>query len=233
MLKRLFTLGVVAIAVCLAGSAHAQYPFGKNKVIYQGRDWRVLETEHVDIYHYAPDSTLILYLAPLVEETFLEYSKTFRVEFRRRLPFVFYATHYDFQQTNILPVLISEYTGGFTDLMKGRIAVPANGSYSNLRHVVRHEMVHAFMLEKLQVDMHDEGKYTYSQPPLWFVEGMAEYFADSPQNAQGEMFVRDALLERPPLQPGRDLAHRGFVHDVQARRGGDQLSSPPTSGATR
>jgi hypothetical protein len=194
MRKRLCTLAVTAIAVCLAASAQAQYPFGKNKVIYQGKDWRVLETPHVDIYHYAPDSTLILYLAPLVEETFLEFSETFRLEFRRRLPFVFYATHYDFQQTNILPVLISEYTGGFTDLMKGRIAVPFNGSYANLRHVVRHEMVHAFMLEKLQVHMHEMGKYTFSHPPLWFVEGMAEFFANAPQNAQGEMFVRDALL---------------------------------------
>jgi Tol biopolymer transport system component len=194
MWKRSCTLGLVSVAVFFASSAHAQYPFGKNKVIYQGKDWRVLETPHVDIYHYAPDSTLILYLAPLVEETFLEYTKTFRVEFRRRLPFVFYATHYDFQQTNILPVLISEYTGGFTDLMKGRIAVPFNGSYANLRHVVRHEMVHAFMLEKLQDTMHAHGKYTYSQPPLWFVEGMAEFFANAPANSQGDMFVRDALL---------------------------------------
>ncbi len=194
MSRRWCTLGVAAVAVCLAANAHAQYPFGKNKVIYQGKEWRVLETPHVDIYHYAPDSTLILYLAPLVEETFLEFSETFRVDFRRRLPFVFYATHYDFQQTNILPSLISEYTGGFTDLMKGRIAVPFNGSYANLRHVVRHEMVHAFMLEKLQVDMHNMGKYTFSHPPLWFVEGMAEYFATAPQNSQGEMFVRDALL---------------------------------------
>ncbi len=194
MRKRLCTSGVVVIAVCLAATAHAQYPFGKNKVTYQGKEWRVLETPHVDIYHYAPDSTLILYLAPLIEETFLEFTETFRVEFRRQLPFVFYATHYDFQQTNILPVLISEYTGGFTDLMKGRIAVPFNGSYAALRHVVRHEMVHAFMLEKLQTHMQTMGKYTYSQPPLWFVEGMAEYFANSPQNAQGEMFVRDALL---------------------------------------
>ncbi len=194
MLKRWCTLGVATIAVFVAATAHAQYPFGRNKVIYEGKDWRVLETPHVDIYHYAPDSTLILYLAPLVEETFLEFSETFRVDFRRRLPFVFYATHYDFQQTNILPVLISEYTGGFTDLMKGRIAVPFNGSYAALRHVVRHEMVHAFMLEKLQVHMHAMGKYTFAHPPLWFVEGMAEYFADAPQNSQGEMFVRDALL---------------------------------------
>lgn len=186
----------ILLAMVLGGAtvAHAQYPFGKNKVIYQGRDWRVLKTEHVDIYHYAPDSTLILYLAPLVEATFEEYTKTFRLEFSHRLPFVFYATHYDFQQTNILPSLISEYTGGFTDLMKGRIAVPANGSYANLRHVARHEMVHAFMLEKIHRVMDDRGKYTYGQPPLWFTEGMAEYIADSPQTPQGEMFVRDALL---------------------------------------
>jgi hypothetical protein len=194
MPKCALTVSLITVLCLAAGAARAQYPFGKNKVIYQGRDWRVLQTEHVDIYHYAPDSTLILYLAPLVEETFHEFSQTFRVEFSRRLPLVFYATHYDFQQTNILPMLISEYTGGFTDLIKGRIAVPANGSYANLRHVVRHEMVHAFMLEKLQRTMHDMGKYTYSHPPLWLVEGMAEYYADAPQNAQGEMFVRDALL---------------------------------------
>ncbi|HEX6789812.1 MAG TPA: BamA/TamA family outer membrane protein [Candidatus Krumholzibacteria bacterium] len=186
---------ILAAVACLAGSAaHAQYPFGKNKVIYQGRDWRVLQTEHVDVYHYAADSTLILYVAPLVESTFQEFNEVFRLEFSHRLPFVLYATHYDFQQTNILPSLISEYTGGFTDLMKGRIAVPANGSYSSLRHVVRHEMVHAFMLEKLKQVMDERGKYTYNHPPLWFTEGMAEYIADSPQTPQGEMFVRDALL---------------------------------------
>jgi len=183
---------MLTLAVC--GTAHAQYPFGKNKVIYQGKNWRVLQTEHVDLYHYAPDSTLILYLAPLVEETYLEFSKTFNVEFGHRLPFVFYATHYDFQQTNILPTLISEYTGGFTDLMKGRIAVPANGSYANLRHVARHEMVHAFMLQKIQQVMQKQGKYSYAQPPLWFIEGMAEYYANAPQNSEGEMFIRDALL---------------------------------------
>ncbi len=194
MSRRIVTLALLSAALFCAGEVHAQYPFGKNKVIYHGRNWRVLQTEHVDIYHYAPDSTLILYLAPLVEQTFDEYSRTFDVEFDHRLPFVFYATHYDFQQTNILPTLISEYTGGFTDLMKGRIAVPFNGSYANLRHVVRHEMVHAFMLRKLQVSMHDRGKYTYQQPPLWFTEGMAEFFADSPQNSEGNMFVRDALL---------------------------------------
>ncbi|MDH4037327.1 MAG: hypothetical protein OEX18_07710 [Candidatus Krumholzibacteria bacterium] len=192
--KRLVTFLLAAAVLGCAAAARAQYPFGKNKVIYHGRDWRVLETTHVDIYHYAPDSTLILYLTPLVEQTYREFSETFQVDFDHRLPFVFYATHYDFQETNILPSLISEYTGGFTDLMKGRVAVPFNGSYAALRHVVRHEMVHAFMLEKLKQSMHDRGKYTYGAPPLWLVEGMAEHYANKPQNTQGNMFVRDALL---------------------------------------
>lgn len=191
--KRILPLLIGALLLVPAG-AHAQYPFGKNKVIYNSKDWKVLKTEHVDIYHYPTESHLILHVAPLVEETFLEFSELFDVEFRRRLPFVFYASHYDFQQTNILPYLISEYTGGFTDLMKGRVAVPYTGSYANFRHVVRHELVHAFMLEKVNQVMHEHGKFTYAHPPLWFVEGMAEYFAHSPQNRQGNMFVRDALV---------------------------------------
>lgn len=174
--------------------AFAQYPFGKNKVIYNSREWKVLKTEHVDIYHYPSESGLILHVAPLVEDTYQEYSRIFDVEFNHRLPFVFYASHYDFQETNILPSLISEYTGGFTDLMKGRVAVPFMGSYANFRHVVRHELVHAFMLEKINTVMHEHNRFTYGAPPLWFVEGMAEYFAGSPQGTEGNMFVRDALV---------------------------------------
>lgn len=181
-------------ALLVPAAAGAQYPFGKNKVIYSNKDWKVLQTEHVDIYHYPNEANLIKYVAPLVEETFLEYSALFKIEFSRRLPFVFYSSHYDFQQTNILPYLISEYTGGFTDLIKGRIAVPFTGSYGIFRHVVRHEMVHAFMLEKINQVMSNHGKFTYAHPPLWFVEGLAEYLATSPQDTQSHMFIRDALV---------------------------------------
>ena len=175
-------------------SARAQYLYGKNKVTYNHRDWKVLKTEHVDIYHYPDEENLVRYVAPLVEATFLEFEERFDLEFEKRLPFVFYKTHYAFQETNILPQLISEYTGGFTDLMKGRIAVPFTGSYGDFRHVARHEMVHAFMLEKIRVVMKEAGKYTYPPPPLWFIEGIAEYFANAPQNARSHMFVRDALV---------------------------------------
>jgi hypothetical protein len=185
---------VVALLAITPAEPSAQYLYGKNKVTYDKRDWKVLKTEHVDIYHYPSDANLVRYIAPLVESTFLEFEERFALDFQKRLPFVFYNTHYAFQETNILPQMISEYTGGFTDLMKGRIAVPFTGSYGNFRHVARHEMVHAFMLEKIRVVMKEAGKFTYPQPPLWFIEGMAEYFANSPQDVKSHMFVRDALV---------------------------------------
>ncbi len=195
-IRAAFRVGVLvsAIVAILPSTLHAQYLYGKNKVTYDKRDWKVLKTEHVDIYHYPDEENLVRYIAPLIEKTFLEFEDRFDLDFEKRLPFVFYKTHYAFQETNILPQIISEYTGGFTDLMKGRIAVPFTGSYGNFRHVARHEMVHAFMLEKLRIVMKAAGKFSYAPPPLWFIEGMAEYFANSPQNTKSHMFVRDALV---------------------------------------
>ncbi len=172
----------------------SQYPFGKNKVHYTKKDWKVLETEHVDVYHYPSEKDLIVLMAPMIEETYLEYSRLFNIQFRGRMPLIFYSSHYDFQQTNIIPSLISDFTAGFTDLIKGRIAIPFSGSIGSLRHVVKHEMVHAFMIEKLHQVMNKRGKFTYAQPPLWLIEGMAEYIADPNSDSKSSMFVRDALL---------------------------------------
>ncbi len=174
--------------------ALAQYPFGKNKVIYSKKDWKVLQTEHVDIYHYPSERNLVSIIAPIVEDTYDEYCKLFKFDFEERLPLVFYSSHYDFQQTNIIPYLISEYTGGFTDLIKGRIAIPFTGSYADLLHVVRHEMVHAFMLEKIAKVMSDHKRFTLYHPPLWFTEGLAEYIASPEADSKSHMFVRDALF---------------------------------------
>jgi hypothetical protein len=194
MTKRSAIFVSFVLIAAFSSKIHAQYPFGKNKVIYTSRDWKILETEHVDIYHYPSERNLVLSIAPVVEETFAEYEALFNLEFKKRLPLVIYSSHYDFQQTNIIPWLIPEYTAGFTDLVKGRVAIPFTGSMGDLRHVIRHEMVHAFMLEKLRQVMNSRRKFSYASPPLWFVEGLAEYVASPDANSESRMFVRDALL---------------------------------------
>jgi hypothetical protein len=42
--------------------------------------------------------------------------------------------------------------------------------------------------------MHNAKRFTYDHPPLWFVEGMAEYVANPEGDNRGHMFVRDALV---------------------------------------
>jgi hypothetical protein len=190
---RSLLLSFLAILLIPAGVL-AQYPFGKNKVVYSKKDWKVLQTPHVDIYHYPSERNLVVSIAPAAEETYEEYCELFNMQFESPVPVVLFSSHYDFQQTNIIPYLISEGTGGFTDLMKGRIAIPFTGSYSDLLHVLRHEMVHAFMLEKIRQIMSAHGRFTYHYPPLWFIEGIAEYIATPHADSRSDMYIRDALM---------------------------------------
>lgn len=61
------------------------------------------------------------------------------------------------------------------------------------RHVIRHELVHVFMHSKVSRVLVDHRKTQDRYPPLWFVEGLAEYWSTE-WDAQAEMVMRDAVL---------------------------------------
>jgi hypothetical protein len=79
------TLIALLFVVTVPTLASAQY-FGKNKVSYRSRDWKVLATEHVDVYYYPSEQNVVNFIAPLVESTYAEYAELFGIEFRDRLP---------------------------------------------------------------------------------------------------------------------------------------------------
>jgi hypothetical protein len=194
-MKRLVGIPLIACAVCLlaAQGAFAQYPFGKNKVMYAPKDWKVIETPHLEIYYYPDELPVAEFAASLAESVYAEFSSFFAVDFKSRIPVILYGTHHDFKETNVTPYLVSESTAGFTEFIKGRIALPFAGSYPKLKKVFRHEMAHAFMLEKLRVVMTGHRHLNYSNPPLWFVEGLAEYCANRGLDTEAHMFLRDAV----------------------------------------
>lgn len=202
MRPRAVFVALAAVLASLPAAARAQYPFGKNKVLYAPKDWKVLETAHVEIYFYPDERPVAEFIAGLADETYREFSRFLRVEFDRRIPVILYGTHHDFRETNVTPYLVSESTAGFTEFAKGRIALPFSGSYPQMRHVFRHEMVHALMLEKLRVVMSSRRRWGYEGPPLWFVEGLAEYAARGAPDAEAHLFLRDAVVNGliPPLE---------------------------------
>jgi hypothetical protein len=167
--------------------------FGRNKVQYEKFDWKLLKTEHFDIYYYGQMSRVAEIGAYYAEEVYDELKVKMNHVVTRRVPLIFYNTTIDFQQTNITPGLIPEGVGGFFEFLKGRVVLPSNGSIYDFRHVIRHELVHVFMTNKVYRVLKDHRIPTNRMPPLWFVEGIAEFFSTE-WDATAEMLIRDAVI---------------------------------------
>lgn len=167
--------------------------FGRNKVQYEEFDWKLLKTEHFDIYYYGEMGRVAEIGAYYAEQVYDELKVKMNHVVTRRVPLIFYNTTIDFQQTNTTPGLIPEGVGGFFEFLKGRVVLPSNGSLYDFRHVIRHELVHVFMTNKVYRVLKDHRIPTNRMPPLWFVEGLAEYFSTE-WDATAEMLLRDAVL---------------------------------------
>ncbi len=186
----------ILYAICLFAvlpvSAQYNFHFGRNKIQYEDFDWNVLRTEHFDVYFYPEMQALAEHGAAFAEEAYAELQNRFNFSVTRRVPLVFYSSQLHFKQTNITDGFIPDGVGGFYEFLKGRVVIPANGNLHRFRHVVRHEMVHVFTMHKLARVYRDYRIPFDRLPPLWFTEGLAEYWS-GPQDHQHEMIMRDAI----------------------------------------
>ncbi|MBI2427608.1 MAG: hypothetical protein HYV29_02180 [Ignavibacteriales bacterium] len=205
------------------------YYFGHNKVQYTEFDWQILRTEHFDIYYYPEMKELAQQGAFFAEEAYKDHESKFNHSLNNRVPLVFYSSHLHFQQTNTTGGFIPEGVGGFFEFLKGRVVIPADGSLSRFRHVIRHEMAHVFMHSKINRVLVDHRLPQDRMPPLWFTEGLAESWSTDPDD-QSEMLIRDAVLNNyiVPLQNmetiyGTFLMYKQgqYILDYIARRYGE------------
>ena len=151
--------------------------FGKNKVQYLDFKWNKIESPHFQI-HFHQDQGILAEIAPYwIENDYQDLQSRFRYSQKARIPLVIYGNTNYFTQTNIITELLPEEVGGFTELFKNRIAIPFNGSYKDFRHVLHHELVHAFMFGMLFNQFGSNLLAGNVQLPLWFMEGSAEYLS--------------------------------------------------------
>ncbi len=181
------------VFICIA-SANAQFlSFGRNKINYSAFDWHILKTDHFDIYYYPEEQELTERGAYFAESSYHELEQKFNFTISQRIPLIFYSSQIHFQQTNITPGFIPEGVGGFFEFLKGRVVLPSNGSTEQFRHVIQHELTHVFMHNRIDYILHLHNQPSDRYPPLWFVEGLAEYFSTQ-WDSQAEMVLRDAVL---------------------------------------
>ena len=191
------TLRPLLLALLAATASAALAPasaqgFGRNKIQYEGFDWHVLQTEHFDVYYYPDAEDLAAIGAQEAEDAYVELQTRFEFSLTQRVPLVFYATNLHFKQTNITPGFIPDGVGGFFEFLKGRVVIPADGDVGRFRRVIRHELVHVFTFNKMARVLRDHRRPTGRLAPLWFTEGIAEYWSGTP-DFQHEMILRDAV----------------------------------------
>ncbi len=190
---RFFSLAGFFLFVILTSSVNAQYYFGRNKIQYDKFEWKILKTEHFDVYFYPQMSELAEIGASFAEDAYSRLEGVTNHNITRRIPLIFYSNHSHFQQTNTISSFISEGIGGFFEFIKGRVVIPSTGSIHDFKHVINHELVHVFTRSKMGRVYKDHRRSMFVGLPLWFTEGIAEYWS-SGWDSQAEMFIRDAVL---------------------------------------
>jgi len=173
--------------------AGAQYYFGQNKIQYSQFDWQVLSTEHFDIYFYPQEREIAETAAQMAEESYAYLQAKFNFTTEKKTPFVVYSSPVFFEQTNIYQGIIPENVAGFTEFYKQRVVIPFNGSIADFAHVIRHELVHVFTFQKIEYVCKVHGRKNMASPPLWFTEGIAEYWSSGWDN-EADMYMRDMAI---------------------------------------
>lgn len=189
-----------------SSSVYGQY-FGQNKMRYKTLDFKVKETPHFDFYTYLKNDSLLDRFAQESELWYELHQQVFRDTFLRKNPLILYNNHPDFQQTTAIGGQISVGTGGVTEGLKNRVVMPIMQINNQTRHVLGHELVHAFQYHSL-IEGDSTKLENIGNLPLWMVEGMAEYLSIGKKDAFTAMWMRDAYLNKdiPSL---RDLTESG------------------------
>ncbi len=208
-------VGVVGLLLACASSVAAQYGyFGQNKIQYRRFDWRVLRGEHVDLYYYPEEEELGRVALAYAEESYDTLERRFNHAVTRRIPLIVYASHSDFEQTNILPFIPPEGLLGVTEFLRRRVALPFRGSYAEFRHTIRHELVHVFQLSLASQTFGRYPRFRQTGMPLWWTEGLAEFFSAG-EDSRDEMVLRDMTIAgHLPTLPDLTYAYGGLVYPV-------------------
>src|SRR3989440_3950385 len=205
-MKTTTRLSLLLVTLSLFGvPAHAQN-FGRNAVQYETFHFKILKTQHFDVYFYDKEADVAAEAGRMAERWYTRLSTVLRHQLSGRQPLILYSDAPDFQQTNVLGEQPGEGTGGVTESLKRRIILPAGASLKETDHVIGHELTHAFQYDITGVGRGSMATGGLNRVPLWFVEGMAEYMSLGPIDPNTTMWMRDAV-RRGELPKFNDLAN--------------------------
>src|SRR5690606_38309874 len=208
--KMLFALLLVLF---MTGSATAQY-FGQNKMRYKKLNFKVYDTPHFNIYYYLKNDSVMRWLAKEAEVWYDIHQQVFQDTCIRKNPIILYNNHPELQQTTAINGEISAGRGGVTEAFKQGVVMPLMQINQQTRHVLGHEMVHAFQYRVIMEGNDSTRLENIGNIPLWMIQGMAEYFSIGKKDAFTAMWLRDAYLHKdiPSLKQMTEQSYDYFPY---------------------
>jgi Tol biopolymer transport system component len=184
----LWLLGLVGVP------AHADY-FGQNRVQYRPYSWRSIESGGFRVFFSGALDSLALRVLDLAETASGVFERRLDHRLGQKLPIILCGSHNDFAQSNVVPERIERRAGGFTEQFQNRLVVAFTGSQDELRHVLWHELAHAFLFDIVYGGSAARTlcRQSFFSVPFWFSEGLAEHLSLG-MDPEMDMVMRDAVI---------------------------------------
>ncbi len=163
---------------------------GQNKIVYDKFTWKIYSSTHFQIHYYDRGEPSLQKVASMAESAYDELSRRFNFQIPKQIPLIYYTSHAEFEQNNVILNFIPEGVGAFAEAARNRMVLPIDLPDAKLQALIQHELTHIFQYEILFGGR--LGRVLTSNAPTWFMEGMASYFAKD-EDEKDKMFLRDAV----------------------------------------
>lgn len=195
---------------------------GQNQVAWYEFDWHYLDVPPpgggpggIRLYYYKSALPQARKALPAILSAYARLVEEFHYNPTKRIPYILYSTQREFQTQNVFEV--TESVLGVTSPQDLKMTVPYFGDHSRFVEVSTHEMVHQFTIQKLMeaAGAEDIGSPIYYLP-LWFIEGIAEWYSKGGLDTETETYLRDLVVNPDPRRgyevlPFAEDRLRGYI----------------------
>jgi hypothetical protein len=178
---------------------------GQNRVSWYPFEWHTYDVPAPDggpgkvrLYYYERERAVVERALPVIEKAYRDLAKEFHYSPTQTIPYFLYSSQREFLTTNVFAV--TESVLGVTSPRDLKMSLPYFGDRELFREVSTHELVHQFNIQKLVDIAGAQGLSTSLTEalPLWFVEGLAEFYSKGGIDPETEAFLRDLVWNPDP-----------------------------------
>jgi hypothetical protein len=156
----------------------------------------------VRLYFYEREREVAERAAGFITDSYRYLVEQFRYVPTQTFPYVLYSSYQEFLETNLFP--LSEGTLGVTGTKDLKLTLPYFGDHRLFDEVGTHEMAHQFTIQKVRTLAEKSEIGIFGDPldaiPLWFIEGLAEFYAHRGIDPETEMLARDLVVNPDPFR---------------------------------